>query len=324
MLLVDRGHDFLLKKPCEKLKVHCEVANIYLELAPSSIGGLNPQRLFNLRGGRAALGRRPVNVGLGCNWRPLRTSKLHTVNAADLDAFASRPLKALVEKHVRFDDPAEEANANMPFTLDAHPAMQHAVAKAMMGRLAKEMRNYAAMHNKQKLPKLVHMDIDGIVAGNKELLEKALAQLRDLFAGLQALKEQDESFVSSTIDHLLRAVDACSTTEEIRDHAVEREHFWLLRYAGHETEMWFQLLCRTLLSPDCLTDFKRFNPFLTEEDIHELLAALSQMMLVTSRRQQVCRAMDHCRNLLNLLERDNASSSVLALKAGLTEKLLGG
>ena len=29
--------------------------------------------------------------------------------------------------------------------------------------------------------------------------------------------------VSSTIDHLLRAVDACSTTEEIRDHAVERE-----------------------------------------------------------------------------------------------------
>ena len=116
--------------------------------------------------------------------------------------------------------------------------------------------------------------------------------------------------VSSTIDHLLRAVDACSTTEEIRDHAVEREpgsstggiwcvaigysplpvfflkrqrnwkigvwfgcifclvfqkmcfvsevvvfpvgflgpwraprHFWLLRYAGHETEMWFQLLC---------------------------------------------------------------------------------
>ncbi|CAK9023700.1 unnamed protein product [Durusdinium trenchii] len=302
------------------IPVHCEIANIYLELPPSSIGGLNPQRLFSLPGSRAALGRRPVNVGLGCNWRPLRMSKLHTVSSEDLDAFVSRPLRALVEKHIQFDDPAEEADAKMPFILDAHPAMQHAVAKAMMGRLAKEMRNYAAMHNKQKLPKLIHMDIDGIVAGNKELLEKALAQLRDLFEGLQAMKVHDETFVSATIDHLLKAVDACSTTEEIRDHPVERLHFWLLRYAGHETEMWFQLLCRTLLSPDCITDFKRFNPFLTEEDVHELLAALSQMMLATSRRQQVCRAMDHCRNLLNLLERDNASSSALALKAGLTEK----
>ena len=86
----------------------------------------------------------------------------------DLDAFASRPLRALVEKHIRFDDPAEEAAETMPFVLDAHPAMQHAVAKAMMGRLAKEMRNYAAMHNKKKLPKLIHMDIDGIVEGKKE------------------------------------------------------------------------------------------------------------------------------------------------------------
>eukprot|EP00439_Symbiodinium_sp_Y106_P055745 s2695_g7.t1 len=39
--------------------VHCETANIYLELPPSSLGGLNPQRLFNLKGAKAALGRRP-------------------------------------------------------------------------------------------------------------------------------------------------------------------------------------------------------------------------------------------------------------------------
>ena len=30
--------------------------------------------------------------------------------------------------------------------------------------------------------------------------------------------------VSATIEHLLRAVDACSTTDEIKDHAVERQH----------------------------------------------------------------------------------------------------
>lgn len=61
----------------------------------------------------------------------------------------------------------------------------------------------------------------------------------------------------------------------------------MLRYAGHETEMWFQLLCsldalaapvkrlwsqgRTLLSPDCITDFKRFNPFLSEEPTQQAL-----------------------------------------------------
>ncbi|CAE7315141.1 unnamed protein product [Symbiodinium natans] len=46
--------------------------------------------------------------------------------------------------------------------------MQQTVAQAMMGRLAKEMRNYAKMHNQRKMPKLTQMDIDGIVAGGKE------------------------------------------------------------------------------------------------------------------------------------------------------------
>lgn len=40
---------------------------------------------------------------------------------------------------------------------------------------------------------------------------------------VQHLLKLEKLKVSSTIDHLLRAVDACSTTEEIRDHAVERE-----------------------------------------------------------------------------------------------------
>ncbi|CAE7945971.1 unnamed protein product, partial [Symbiodinium sp. KB8] len=114
--------------------------------------------------------------------------------------------------------------------------------------------------------------------------------------------------VSTTIERVLGAVDACSNSGEAKDYPTER-HFWLLRYAGHETEMWFQLLCRTLLSPDCMTDFKRFNPFLTE--------AVSSAVT-----DDVCDvpAMDHCRNLMDLLDRDNVSSSAVALKAGLTEK----
>lgn len=96
----------------------------------------------------------------------------------------------------------------------------------MMGRLAKEMRNYAAMHNKQqqaynigvslshtlalngrvhsrpqlqllklshfhffifllrKLPKLIHMDIDGIVAGKKELQSRVEMVLLDTLSAL--------------------------------------------------------------------------------------------------------------------------------------------
>jgi len=145
------------------------------------------------------------------------------------------------------------------------------------------------------------------------------------FSKLENLK------VSSTIDHLLRAVDACSTTEEIRDHAVEREpgnptggaverllssdillslffcgrdkeigrlefdlgafsvlcfknrvsylklwffpwrfwgamartfrHFWLLRYAGHETEMWFQLLCALARDGVISTTYRTYRTY---------------------------------------------------------------
>eukprot|EP00931_Biecheleriopsis_adriatica_P032930 TRINITY_DN19156_c0_g1_i1.p1 TRINITY_DN19156_c0_g1~~TRINITY_DN19156_c0_g1_i1.p1 ORF type:complete len:5580 (-),score=1373.58 TRINITY_DN19156_c0_g1_i1:6-15065(-) len=299
--------------------VQCEAESIFLELPPSSRGGLNPRRLFSLTGAAASVGRRPVNSGIGCSWRPLRVSSIRSVSKEDLEAFASQPLKSLVEQHLRFEGPSEQANEEMPFNLDAHPAMNQGVAKAMMGRLAKEMRNYAAMHNARQLPKLLHLDVEGIVAGSKESLDKALAQLRELSKGLERIKTQDEHFVSDTIEQTMTAVDGCKSSEEGKD-ARERLHFWLLRYSGHETEMWFQLLCRSLLSQDCFTDFQRFNPFFSEDQVSELLAALSQMMLVTARRQQCCRAMDHCRSLLELLERDNATSSAVALRAGITEK----
>lgn len=257
-------------------------------------------------------------------------TKLCSLDEEDLTALAAQPLRKLCDEHLLLEAPVDIVTGSLPFDLGQHPAMKHAVARKMVERLAKEVGHYAEVRNAEPIPRLKKLNLEAIVAGAPDAQETALAQVKAVFSGLAAIKSRDEDFVHLAIQKLNMAVDSVgsnldftSTNATSEAGHSEKLRFWLLRYAGHEARVWFQLLTRSLLSPGSTEDFRRFNPFLSEEDVADILSVLSQMMLATSRWTQACRAMDHCRDLLGLLSQgggDMMQRSDVALRAGLQEK----
>jgi len=154
----------------------------------------------------------------------------------------------------------------MPFDLSTHPLSKHRVAISLFSRLEREVALCARKRNASQRPVLTLMrdeHIRAIVAGDKAQLAAAREQVASLTLKLTELKARDTAFVASAI----RGMEDSANNMSLGDKATESEararlRFWLLRYAGMETEIWFEHLCCGLLSPKCESDFQLLNPFL--------------------------------------------------------------
>ncbi|CAK0867309.1 unnamed protein product [Prorocentrum cordatum] len=296
----------------------CEVGPQLFAQPPKDLGALNPVLVFGLKDCNAMMARRPVISGLSCPERILRPSKACSVGE-DLEALASQPLRNICKRHLLYEGSQDKVGDSLPFDLDDHPAMKHAVAQGMIVRLVKEMKQYASMRNTERYPLLLELDVEGVVADAPGKQQAAAQQLTAVKQALEARKTEDERLLAQLIDKLFISVDTLpSLGEDTGDP--DQLRFWLLRTSEHETRMWFELLCRSLLSPDIVGDFRRFNPFLTEDEVEELMRIVMHMMLITSRRNQTGRALDNCRDLARMLEEGAGDRTAAARRAGLLEK----
>ncbi|KNC48811.1 uncharacterized protein AMSG_00592 [Thecamonas trahens ATCC 50062] len=237
----------------------------------------------------------------GCDVRrlaPFTRSGLD-VSAADLAAFATRPLSVLdLDAFVTFDEPQDAPTGALPFDLSPHPAAKSHVAGLILSRLDDDVTTFKAQVDASRVPRIVGLgsaDVDELLsaadgaAGDAArdtalaALGKVAATLESLLCELRELAASDATFIADALAVVLAEAVAVPPGA---DGATE---FELLRLHGARTELIFDHVTCTLLSDDAAVELRAVNPFLGDDGVATILELTQATLLHATRVAHVNR-----------------------------------
>ena len=246
----------------------------------------------------------------------------------DLQNFAGKPLGSIdLHQITRFvtrsDCGLPLLQPEIPFDVSEHPQAKTYVARSMISRLTKDVKEYALSQNSGSIPKCgflqeVYSYLNEIQQQQQQSLSnfkpsQSRQSLGQLIKDLISLRESDESYVQRALEYLSTSANSVlssssstsSSTSTSSLSFVENDKllskpkilYLLDRSCRFEAIIWSEFLFASILSSKQYDDLRRLNPFLSHESIDIISDILISTVLHANRINHINRCLENCREL---------------------------
>jgi len=237
-----------------------------------------------------------------------------SVCIAELNSFAGKPLASIdlgkfTTTSTRFDSGLLPLDTEIPFDVSNHPQAQTAVARSMISRLTKDVKEYAEIQNSVSIPKCSFLreayqalsDFASIAPNSEKLL--SLQSLQLLLGELVKLRDSDENYLQNALDWLSTASN--STNGNIVEPSYFESQVKLLyvlnRFARREAVIWPEFLFASVLSTKQYEDLTKLNPFLSQGTVEIITDVIVAVVFHANRISHINRCIKDCRELESTL-----------------------
>eukprot|EP00397_Hematodinium_sp_SG-2012_P000007 GEMP01000007.1.p1 GENE.GEMP01000007.1~~GEMP01000007.1.p1 ORF type:complete len:5820 (+),score=1409.10 GEMP01000007.1:169-17628(+) len=213
----------------------------------------------------------------------MRVERMRRLTPSLLPSLMGTPLHSCTADFVATKKIAAVPNAGLPF----HVPATSFVAKNTIARLKKDCALFAEQCRDVPQVTLRSLDLD---------------ELKRLEEMLLKIKEADATFIDLSIQLLLKEAN------QVTETGTDALQFLLLRTSAHESRLWLQFLFASVMSSHALVDWRRINPFLSEETVDQLLNIVCWTVLIANRVGQTNNALDTLVDLRKLIVKAERSS----------------